>query len=105
MCRPPQLVGHPGEHPVLAVAPVPAAVFGPGPATDLDANRHDLVPTSPASQPAGDGQWAVAVWGPRAARSLVAPVRQAPAHAASSSPALSGSSRHFAVRGAAAGAP
>ena len=100
-----QLVGHPGEHPVLAGAPVPAAVFGPGPATDLDANRHHLMPPSPTSQPAGDGPRAVAVWGPRAAGSLVAPVRQAPAHAASSSPALPGSSRHFRARGAAAGEP
>ena len=96
-----QLVGHPSEHPVLAGAPVPAAVFGPGPATDLDANRHHLMPPSPASQPAGDGPRAVAVWGPRAAGSLVAPVRQAPAHAASSSPALPGSSRHSAADAAA----
>jgi hypothetical protein len=95
----PQLVGRPGEQAVLAVAPVPAAVFGPGPATDLDANQHHLVPTYPVGQPAGDGQRAVAVWGPRAGRSLVAPVRQAPAHAASSSPALPGSSRHSAARG------
>jgi hypothetical protein len=99
----PQLVGHPGGHPVLAVAPVPAAVFEPGPVTDLVANRHHLMLTSPADQPAGDGQRAVVVWGPRAGRSLVAPVRQAPAHAASSSPALPRSSRHSAVRGAAAG--
>jgi hypothetical protein len=98
----PQLVGHPGEYPLLVVAPVPATVFGPGPATDLDANQHHLVGTSPASQPAGDGPRAVAVWGPRAGRSLVAPVRQAPAHAASSSPALPGSSRHSAA-GAVAG--
>jgi hypothetical protein len=98
-----QLVGHPGEHPLLTGAPVSAAVFGPGPATDLDANQHHLIPTYPASQPAGDGQRADAVWGPRAARSLVAPVRQAPAHTASSSPALPGSSRHSAARGAAAG--
>ncbi|HWR47801.1 MAG TPA: hypothetical protein VN327_09375, partial [Pseudonocardiaceae bacterium] len=60
----PQLVGHPGEHAVLVVAPVPA-VFGPGPATDLDANRHHVAPTYPAGQPAGEGQRAVAVWGPR----------------------------------------
>jgi len=99
----PQLVGRPGEHAVLAVAPVPAAVFGPGPATDLDANQHHLVPTYPAGQPAGEGQRAVAVWGPRAGRSLVAPVRQAPAHAAGSSPALPGSSRHCAARGKVAG--
>ena len=98
-----RLVGHPGEHPVVVVAPVPAVVFGPGPATDSDANRHHVASTSPASQSAGDGQRAVAVWGPRAARSLVAPVRQAPAHAASSSPALPGSSRDCAARGAAAG--
>jgi hypothetical protein len=98
-----QLVGHPGEHPLRVVAPVPAVVFGPGPATDLDANQHHLMPTYPAGQPAGDGQRAVAVWGPRAGRSLVAPVRQAPAHAASSSPALPGSSRHSTARGAAAG--
>jgi hypothetical protein len=78
-------------------------VFRPGPATDLDANQHHVAPTSPAScQPADDGPRAVAVWGPRAARSLAAPVRQAPAHAASS-PALPGSSRHRAARGAAAG--
>jgi hypothetical protein len=99
----PQLVGHPGEHPLLTGAPVPAAVFGPGPATDLDANQHHLMPPSPASQPAGDGQRADAVWGPRAGRSLVAPVRQAPAHAASSSPALPASSRHCAARGKVAG--
>ena len=98
----PQLVGHPGENPGLAVAPVPAAVFGPGPATDLGANRHHLVPTSPASQPAADGQRAVAVWGPRAGCSLAGHAQQVPAHAASSSPALPGSSRHFAARGAAA---
>ncbi|MGH3620031.1 MAG: hypothetical protein ACRDQV_18740, partial [Pseudonocardiaceae bacterium] len=100
----PQLVGRPGEHPVLAVAPVPAVVFGPpGPATDLDANQHHLVPTYPAGQPSGDGQRAVAVWGPRAGRSLAAPVRQASAHAASSSRGLPGSSRHSAAREAAAG--
>jgi hypothetical protein len=97
------LVGHPGEHPVLAVAPVPAAVFGPGPVTDLDANQHYLVLTSPAGQPAGDGQRAVGVWGPRAGRSLAAPVGQASALAASSSPALPGCGRRFAARGAAAG--
>jgi hypothetical protein len=60
-------------------------------------------PTYPAGQPAGEGQRAVAVWGPRAGRSLVAPVRQAPAHAAGSSPALPGSSRHCAARGKVAG--
>ncbi|MCA1697194.1 MAG: hypothetical protein LC749_22140, partial [Actinobacteria bacterium] len=60
----PQRVGHPGEQPLLAIGPVPAAVFGPGPATDLDANRHHLMPTFPAGQPAGDGQRAVAVWDP-----------------------------------------
>jgi hypothetical protein len=102
----PQRVGHPGEQPVVAIGPVPAAVFGPpGPATDLDANRHHLVATYPAGQPAGDGQRTVAVWGPRAGRSLLAPVRQASAHAASGSPALPGSSHHFAARGAAAGEP
>jgi hypothetical protein len=99
----PQLVGHPGEDPLLAVAPAPSAVFGPGPPTDLDANRHPLVPRSPASQPAGDGQRTVAVWGPRASLSLAAHARQTPAHAASSSPALPGSSRHSTARGAAAG--
>ena len=100
----PQRVDHPGKHRLLAVAPVPAAVFEPpASGTDLDGNQHHLVPTSPAGQPAGDGQWAVAVGGPRAGRSLTAPVPQAPAHAASSAPALPGSSRHCAARGAAAG--
>jgi hypothetical protein len=93
----PQLVGHPGENPGLAVAPVPAAVFGPGPATDLGANRHHLVPPSPASQPAADGQRAVAVWGPRAGLSVAAHARRVSAHAASSSPALPGSRRHSAA--------
>ena len=49
------------------------------------------------------GRFAVAVWGPRAGRSLVAPVRQAPAHAAGSSPALPGSSRHSGCRANAGG--
>jgi hypothetical protein len=68
----------------------------------LDGPQHHLVTTYPAGQPAGDGQRAVVVWGPRAGRSLAAPVGQASAHAASSSPALPGSSRRFAARGTAA---
>lgn len=100
----PQLVGRRGRHHVLVVAPGPAAVVGPpGPSTGLDGNRHHLLETYPAVQPAGDGGRAVAVWGPRAALSLAAPVRQAPPHATSSSPALSSASHNPAAQGTAAG--
>ncbi len=100
----PQRVDHPGKHRLLAVAPVPAAVFEPpGPGTDLDGNQHHLVPTCPVDRSAGDAGRAVAVWGPRAGLSLAAPARHAPAHAASSSPALSGASHHPAAQNAAAG--
>jgi hypothetical protein len=51
----PQLVDHPGKHHLLAVAPGSAAVFGPpGPGTDLNGNRHHLLGTYPAGQPAGE---------------------------------------------------
>jgi hypothetical protein len=66
----PQLLDHPGRHHLLAVAPGPAAVFGPRrPGTDLNENRHHPLGTYPAGHPAIHA-------------------RQAPAHAASSSPAL-----------------
>jgi hypothetical protein len=100
----PQVVGRRGRHHVLVVAPGPAAVVGPpGPSTGLDGNRHHLLETYPAVQPAGDGGRAVAVWGPRAARSLAAHVRQAPAHAASSSPAQSSANHNPTAQGTAAG--
>jgi hypothetical protein len=56
-----------------------------------------------AGQPAGDGGRAVAVWGPRAALSLAAHVRQAPAPDASSSPALSSASPTPTAQGTTAG--
>ncbi len=100
----PQRVDHPGKHHLLAVAPVPAAALEPpGPGTDLDGNQHHLVPAYPADRPAGDAGRAVAVWGPRAGLSLAALARHAPAHAASSSPALSGTGHNPAAQGAAAG--
>lgn len=100
----PQVVGRRGRHHVLVVAPGPTAVFGPpGPRTGLEGNRHHLLETYSAVQPAGDGGRAVAVWGPRAALSLAAHGRQAPAHAASSSRALPGASHNPAAQGAAAG--
>ncbi|PZS22559.1 MAG: hypothetical protein DLM60_04175 [Pseudonocardiales bacterium] len=105
----PQRVDHPGKHHLLAVAPVPAAVFEPpGPGTDLDGtdldgNQHHLVPACPADRSAGDAGRAVAVWGPRAGLSLAAPARHEPAHAASSSPAPPGASHNPAAHGAAAG--
>jgi hypothetical protein len=100
----PQVVGRRGRHHVLVVAPGSAAVVGPpGPNTGLDGNRHHLLETYPAVQPAGDGGRAVAVWGPRAALSLAAHARQAPAHAASSSPALPSASHNPTAQGAATG--
>jgi hypothetical protein len=66
----PQSVDHPGKHHLLAVARGAAAVFGPRrPGTDLNENRHHHLGTYPAGYPAVHA-------------------RQAPAHAASSSPAL-----------------
>lgn len=100
----PQGVGRRGRHHVLVVAPGPAAVVRPpGPSTGLDGNRHHLLETYPAVQPAGDGERAVAVWGPRAALSLAAHVRQTPAQAASSSPALPSASHNPTAQGTAAG--
>ena len=100
----PQVIGRRGRHHVLVVAPGPTAVFGPpGPSTCLDGNRHHLLEPYPAGQPAGDEVRAVAVWGPRAALSLAAHARQAPAHDASSSPALANASHDPAAQATAAG--
>jgi hypothetical protein len=61
----PQVGGRRGRHHVLVVAPGPAAVAGPpGPSTGLDGNRHHLLETSSAVQPAGDGD-ARSRWGDR----------------------------------------
>jgi hypothetical protein len=97
----PQVVGRCGRH----HAPGPTAVVGPpGSSTGLvDGNRHHLLETCPAVPPAGDGGRAVAVWGPRAALSLAAHARQAPARDASSSPALPSASHIPAAQGTAAG--
>jgi hypothetical protein len=100
----PQVVGRRGRHHVLVVAPGPTAVFGPpGPSTGLDGNRHHLLESYPAVQPAGDEGRAVAGWRPRAALSLAAHARQAPAYDASSSPALASASHDPAAQGTAAG--
>ena len=99
----PQVVGRRGRHHVLVVAPGPTAVVGPpGPSTGLNGNRHHLLETYPPGQPAGDEGRAVAVWGPRAALSLAAHARQAPAHDASSSLALPSASHNPAAQGTAA---
>jgi hypothetical protein len=75
----------------------------PGPGADLATSQHHLVRTYPAGQPAGDGQRAAAVWGPRAALPSAAHARQAPAHAASSLPAPPAASHHPAAPGMVAG--
>src|SRR6185312_10457449 len=59
--------------------------------------------TYPTGQPAGEGGRAAPVWGPRAGLSLAVHARQAPAHAAGSSPALPAASHNSAAPGAAAG--
>jgi hypothetical protein len=100
----PQVVGRRGRHHVLVVAPGPTAVVRPpGPGTGLDGNRHHLLETHPPVQPTGDEGRAVAVGGPRAALSLAAHARQAPAPEASSSPTLANASHNPAAQDTAAG--
>jgi hypothetical protein len=95
-----QWAGYHGRHRLIPDTPVAAAVSGPpGPGDGFAQNHHRRARTYPAGLPAADGQPAATVWGPPVALPPQVHTRQAPRHAASSSP-VSAADRNPTAQGA-----